>query len=326
MVLHRPGRTLVAGDTRSGSRGSARRGGRRARHGRRRPAPANPSFEDAEPAFAPEALDAHAAGVQDAVEALAEPRPRPARKPIGVRRERRRTRETSTTTATGDEKTTRPELLDLSDRAPGVPDIMVCPNPCGPADGGPGPRAGARTDRLRVRPADPDRLAGHPGVLDPNRAAQIENSQFWLTDEERAAAGSAWPIPEARAGTPAARPGGPARETAARRPRHRAGRRRADRAGRPRPGRGVLRLGQRGAVLAGRRATATRARHRHPCTGSGVTQRCFGLVRLRRGALHAPPGDPARRRAGASGTPAPSPRPGWSARTAGRPMWAPPGR
>ena len=68
-----------------------------------------------------------------------------------------------------------------------------------------------------------------PGVLDPTRAAKIENSQFWLTDEERAAAGSAWPTPEIRGHH--ADPPGPADarrgKPPASGPARRAGRRRA---------------------------------------------------------------------------------------------------
>ena len=155
----------------------------RPRHGRRRPAPAAPAQDAAEPVFAPEALDAHAAGVQDTTEAL-----RPPAVQVEAEQEERiievetaaaaeavanhKTDQgyaesaageaTITAPATGDEKATRPELLDLSDRAPGVPDIMLLPEPLrdrptvpGQTDSGFAPRSRTSLWRTssRQRPA-----------------------------------------------------------------------------------------------------------------------------------------------------------------------------
>jgi hypothetical protein len=285
----------------------------RPQHDRRRPAPAGPSFEDAEPGFAPEALDAHAAGVQDAVEALRPPAVRveaeqeeqisevetaAAAEAVAHHKtdagyaESAAAEQTSSTTAGGDEKTTRPELLDLSDPAPGVPDIMVLPEPLRDRptvalDRGPVP---GQTDSGFARRT---RTSSHatPGVLNPDRAAKIENSKFWLTDEERAAAGSAWPIPEARSrhtGSP-----GPADAVRGKPP---ARRPRTPR----RPAVGLIALVALGLIAAffswvsaepfwlavghGDPGTATVTQ----CTGSGVTQRCFGSFAAAEGRFAVP--------------------------------------
>jgi hypothetical protein len=123
-----------------------------------------------------------------------------------------------------------------------------------------------------------------PGVLDPDRAAQIENSQFWLTDEERAAAGHAWPSPETPGpGTPGRVTDQPGPDDALR------GKPPADRPHPPRrPVSGLVALVALGLIAAffswvsaepfwlavghGEGGTATVTR----CTGSGITQRCFG--------------------------------------------------
>jgi hypothetical protein len=244
------------------------------RHHRRRPAPTTTEHPGAEPAFASEALDAHAAGVQDATEAIELP---------AVRVEAEREDEIAEFEDAAAEEAVahaRTELLDLSDRSPGVPDIMVLPEPLrdrptvalnrGPVPG--------QTDSGFARRTR-SRSQATPGILDPDRAAKIENSQFWLTDEERAAAGNAWPIPEVR-DRPADSPG----LDDARRGKPPARTPRAPR----RPASGLIWLVALGLLAAffswvsaepfwlavghGDRGTATVTR----CTGSGVTQRCFG--------------------------------------------------
>lgn len=148
---------------------------------------ATQTLGDTEPAFAPEALDAHAAGVQDATEAMTKDKTDPGY--AG-----------SAAAESDDPPATRPELLDLSDRSPGVPaDVMLLPEPLRDRptvalDRGPVP---GQTDSGFARRTR-SRSQATPGILDPSRATQIENSQFWLTDQQRAEAGSAWPAPEVR--------------------------------------------------------------------------------------------------------------------------------
>jgi hypothetical protein len=222
---------------------------------RRHRRPPTPVTDGSEPAFAPEALDAHAAGVQDATEAI------------------------NPQTADGyAESAPQPELLDLSDDTPGVPDIMVLPEPLRDRptvalDRGPGPTDSGFAPRSRTR------SQATPGVLDPDRAAQIENSRFWLTDEERAAAGAAWPISEPRDGLTTSP--GPDEALRGKPPAHRS---RAPHRTVP----GLISLIALGLIAAffawvsaepfwlavghGEPGAATVSQ----CTGSGVTQRCSG--------------------------------------------------
>jgi hypothetical protein len=238
---------------------------------RRGPGPAAPALDESEPAFAPEALDAHAAGAQDVAEAF-NPKTDPGYA------ESTPAATTIDPTATGDETTTRPDLLDLSDRTPGVPDIMVLPEPLRDRPAAALDRGAGQTDS-GFAPRGRTRSQATPGVLNPDRAAQIENSQFWLSDAERAAAGSAWPIPEPR-DRPTAAPGP---DDALR------GKPPADRPHLPRrPVLGLISLVALGLIAAffawvsaepfwlavghGDRGTATVSQ----CTGSAVTQRCVG--------------------------------------------------
>jgi hypothetical protein len=273
---------------------------------RRRPAPTTPANAgvtqpaDAEPAFAPEALDAHAAGVQDAAQALDAP---PAARveaeqeeqiadaeataaaeavadaraePVAVERDHDRpTRERYQLADSGEERYTV-RTVDETDDEPGpavdpVPDVMVLPEP--PPDRN---RPTVALDRGSVPGQGGGRRPVRPQpVMDPVRAERLENSPFWLSDAERAAAGNAWPtapVPEPDL-PDGVRPGQPPHRTP-RTPR------------RPAPGLiGLVLLGLVAAFFSwvsaepfwlavghGDRGAATVAR----CTGDGVTQRCAG--------------------------------------------------
>jgi hypothetical protein len=141
---------------------------------------------------------------------------------------------------------------------PGPDDVMVLPEP--------------QRDHPTVA-LDRGRAAGtDPAELDV-KLSRIEESPFWLTEDERAAATNPAPATGAPAAEPADRPRGPGRRTA------RAPRRAA-------PGLvGLVALGLIAAFFSwvsaepfwlavghGDRGTATVAR----CVGSGVTQRCTG--------------------------------------------------
>jgi hypothetical protein len=113
-------------------------------------------------------------------------------------------------------------------------------------------------------------------AMDPVRAARVENSPFWLTDEERAAAGHDWPAAETRDAV------APATADASGRPPRRKPRlQRRPASGLP----GLIVLALVAAFFSwvsaepfwlaaghGDRGVATVDR----CTGSGVTQRCSG--------------------------------------------------
>ncbi|HEU4347085.1 MAG TPA: hypothetical protein VFR35_04775 [Actinoplanes sp.] len=288
----------------------------RPRHPRRRPAtttPANamgpqPAHRGGEAAFAPEALDAHAAGVQDVARQL-DPPPaalveaeQEARietieataaaaaiadaadtRPVVERDHDRRPRERHQPTQTAEgydvstadhrsgEDRAEPagdnasDLPDLAHRPDGVPEVMVLPEP----------QRNRPTVALDRGPL-PDRPPS--GLSRPGEASRerLENSPFWLTDEERAAADAASPAPEVRQLLPGA--SGPGE-----------GRRSQPPAGRPRrPVAGLTALVALALVAAffswvsaepfwlavghGDRGVATVG----VCTGSGVTQRCAG--------------------------------------------------
>ena len=139
------------------------------RQNRPRPATPGPMREDSEPAFAPEALDAHAAGVQDLTEAL-----------------NPKTDEGYAESVPKGNESPLPELLNLSDRTPGVPDIMVLPEPLRDRptvalDREAGP------DRLRVRAAQPDQIAGHAGGPEPGPGRP--DREFAVLADRRGAGG-----------------------------------------------------------------------------------------------------------------------------------------
>ena len=158
------------------------------------------------------------------------------------------------------------ELTPREDRddppVPGPDDVMVLPEP--------------QRDRPTVpldRDLDLDRATRRdPAELDV-KLARIEESPFWLTDEERAAAANPAPAPSTPLAEPADRPRGRARGPA-RSPRRTA------------PGLvGLVALALIAAFFSwvsaepfwlavghGDKGTATVAR----CVGSGVTQRCTG--------------------------------------------------
>ena len=312
----------------------------RPRHPRRRPAPTTPANAQvpgsAEPAFAPEALDAHAAGAQDAAQALNPPassweaessasqeeaRAKPAdasspaalveaeqepaieqaeataaaqvkhehtpvkQEPARVKIERspierdhdRRPRDryqppedqikpiggyavSSADEARADAPTgPDPESADEKP-AEGVPDVMVLPErpvPGQPVEG-------------RSRFAEAAAEA---------RRERMENHPFWLSDEERAEAGNAWPASEVR-------------QRLAEQPGPADGRRGQPPLKKPRKPRGPV-AGLLGLVAMALVASFfswvsaepfwLAAGHGDPgvatvgqCTGSGVTQRCHG--------------------------------------------------
>jgi hypothetical protein len=211
-----------------------------------------PAYRGAEPAFAPEALDAHAAGVQDATQSLdlppaarveaeqedtietveaaaaaralsdlraagtapptraetAEPEPvrRDHDRRSGVRRPGPGARP-QTQTEQGDAMSRADETAEEPATVPkpgatgippeGVPEIMVLAEPQRDPSRD---RPTAALDRRSVpgqAPSGPGRV--RPPTTGSNSEAarqRMENSPFWLTDEERAAAGAAWPAPE----------------------------------------------------------------------------------------------------------------------------------
>jgi len=290
----------------------------RPRHPRRRPAsttPANaadppPAYGgpepavEATPAFAPEAFDAHAAGVRDAARELDPPPAALVEAELATKIENIETAAAAETVA---DPTTVPELLeredehrtadrdhqtdegydvrpaeetpdpesvedqaaelpDLAHRPEGVPDVMVLPEPSPN-------RPTVALTRGPVPGQPPARLGGVS-------RERMENSPFWLADEERSAAGAAaGPAPEIRRRRAEASAPGDTRSdrppaVRPRSPRH------------PLPG--MLALVALALVAAffswvsaepfwlaaghGDRGVATIAR----CTGSGVTQRCTG--------------------------------------------------
>jgi hypothetical protein len=277
----------------------------RPRHPRRRPArgsaPATPSPGPGEPAFAEEALDAHAAGAHDAAEALEDT---PATDAPTEVEDAPATQAGAEPAATGEqaevaetvtEELTEPEPAaverdhdqvtrerynlpeheeepgrpDLAHRPEDVPEIMVLPEPDRPTVALPGQSS---------RPARPGGSRLSPAELNVKRS-RVEHSPFWLNDDERAAAGNAWPAPAIRRGpVDAPAPAGDGRGKPPRR--------------RPRTPRnaasglfGLLALALIAsffswvsaepfwlAVGHGQRGVATVAR----CTGTGVTQRCAG--------------------------------------------------
>ena len=354
-----PEHRLVARRQRARAGRGAGRGGRRAaaspaaparadRRGRRATRPPA-AYGGAEPAFAPEAFDAHAAGVQDVAQALDPPpavlveaeqedddrgrRGRRCRLDAARRAPWSRTalerhhdaagRRASAILPPEPVPAAEPQAQTEQGYAMSTADETTAPEPPRP-DRRRGHRGGDRrcptwrTGRRAYRtswscpsrsvsatgrrwPWTADRCPGsrRPAVAaGPDRShateasieaarQRMENSPFWLTDEERAAAGA----PGRRRRSAAGAPRTPARQTPARAAAApqaalaaQAGTR-AVRPGRARPDRGVLLLGQRGTVLAGRRARRRAAsRTVSRCTGSGVTQRCTGTFAAADGA------------------------------------------
>jgi hypothetical protein len=202
--------------------------------------------EDAAP-FAPEALDAHAAGVHDATRALAEPAD-------GAAADAPHALAEPADGAAADAPHALAEPVD-----PAAPDATAGD----PADGRAEPGA---ADVMILPEPGRARAAAVPGPAGQSRRQlaheeQLENSPFWRTDEELAAADAAWPAPE----------------------RHRQGR-----PTKPRGAGGLVALVALGLVAVffawvsaepfwvavghGTDGTATVA----GCSGSGVTQRCTG--------------------------------------------------
>jgi len=261
---------------------------------RRGTGPARPSGTDEdEPAFAEEALDAHAAGVQDAAEALDAGAGAPPEveadtveqvqaeePPVAV--ERDHDQPTQSRYQPPEPEPEAEERPDLADRPDGVPEIMVLPEPdrnrpTVALERSAVPGQPSAPVRRPDRPDRPDRLGQRrmsAAELNVKRS-RMENSPFWLNDEERAAAGNAWPAPELHgrraAGTIDERRGRPSRH---RTPRNAA------------PGLfGLIALALIAAFFSwvsvepfwlavghGYSGLASVAR----CSGSGVTQRCAG--------------------------------------------------
>ena len=282
----------------------------RPRHPRRRTGPntpANavpPAYGGTEPAFAPEALDAHAAGAHDLAGALEAP---PAALVEAEQEERIEQVEALAAAQAVEDATPEPEPVERDhDRRPktrynppktdegyavssadeaqaeasaapeaapaeapgdttdGVPEVMVLPEP---------------KDRGPVPEQAPPHVSRLGRVAEDAKRERMENHPFWLTEEERAAAGNAWPAPEMRQrlATATEPPEGlrgkpPARTTPA-----------------PRgPAAGLLGLVTMALIAAffswvsaepfwlavghGDRGVATVSQ----CVGSGVTQRCHG--------------------------------------------------
>jgi hypothetical protein len=291
----------------------------RPRHPRRRPVssvPANatvppPAHGGPEPAvdstaaFAPEAFDAHAAGVHDVTRQL---NPPPAALVEAEQEARIETVEAAAAAETvADVTSTEPverhhdrkpgerylptiraegydvssadegqdapgkaatdpieesaDRPDLAHRPDGVPDVMVLPEPSRN-------RPTVALDRSPVPDQPPP---GQPRLSEAARE-RLENSPFWMTDEERAATGSAGPTPEVRPAGEGRT--GPPPTSKPRSPR------------RPLPG--LVALVALALIAAffswvsaepfwlaaghGDRGVATVGR----CTGSGLTQRCTG--------------------------------------------------
>jgi hypothetical protein len=130
-----------------------------------------------EPAFAPEALDAHAAGAQDAAEAITGPAP-DEDKPAAATTPARKGRKSK-------DETAEPELVvpdDLADLPDGVPEVMVLPEP--------------ERDRPTVpleRGRAGNRTARHAAAEQEVKRSRLEHSPFWLSEQERADAGNDWP-------------------------------------------------------------------------------------------------------------------------------------
>jgi hypothetical protein len=241
----------------------------RPRHPRRRPplgTDLTPAVEPDDlagvPPFAPEALDAHAAGVQDAATAFTpspvDETPAAVEPPAAVERDH-------------DQPTAEryvPERPDLAHRPEGVPEIMVLPEPeqNRPTVSLPGQSGLARRGRLS------------PAELDI-KLSRLEHSPFWLNEDERAAVTNAWPTVSTRAKLAESPP--EFEEGRGRPPRHRP---RTPRNAAP----GVFGLIALALIAAffswvsaepfwlatghGTPGVVTVAR----CTGSGITQRCAG--------------------------------------------------
>jgi hypothetical protein len=182
------------------------------------------------------------------------------------------------------------------------------------AGGRPGTQRKPPADAPKPAPADP---AFAPEALDAHAAgtqdaaaaldatpanrrvadatARMENSSFWLTDREQAAAGDAWPTEDVREPLPETATG-PAHARSRRRPR--APRRTGPAGRRPLPAlTGLIALGLIAAFFSwvsaepfwlavghGDTGTATVTR----CTGAGVTQRCTGSFRTADGRFDVP--------------------------------------
>jgi hypothetical protein len=239
----------------------------RPRHPRRRPAettPADPPNDAPEPvtgapAFAAEAFDAHAAGVQDVSAQLNPP-------PAALVEAEQEARIEGYEMSTADET---PDQPDLEQRPDPVPEVMVLPEPV----------RNRPTVALDRGPVPDQPSAGTSRLSEASRARlessreRLENSPFWQSEEERAATGAARPEPDIRERL--AEPG--------------RGRPPAERARSPRrPLPGLIALVALALVAAffswvsaepfwlavghGDHGVATIAR----CTGDGVTQRCTG--------------------------------------------------
>ncbi|MFG1610700.1 hypothetical protein [Actinoplanes sp. NPDC049265] len=272
----------------------------RPRHPRRRPAsntPANAlpeAYGGTEPAFAPEALDAHAAGAQDAAEGLnpaalveaerepgieqveataaaqavqdAAPEPEPVERDHHRRPKDRFNPPEKTAegyaVSSADEAQADASAPDTAPPDPEPePEVMVLPEP---------------KERVPVPEQGISRLGQ---AADEAKRERLENHPFWLSEEERAAAGNAWPAPEMRQRlATSAGPADPLRgKPPARRPLSPRG-----------PVAGLLGLVTLALVASffswvsaepfwlavghGDRGVATISR----CVGSGVTQRCQG--------------------------------------------------
>jgi hypothetical protein len=239
----------------------------RPRRPRGRPAPGTPGSAGSdgdEPVFADEAPDAHAAGVQDTVLAITEA---PADQ-----------------AATIDEaatETPEPVERDHDERT----DDRYNPPETSPEPGRNQPTVALDRGTLPDQPSGLRRRAARPGQTRLSAAelnlkrSRMENSPFWLNDEQHATAANAWPEPETHRRQPD--DADPVDERRGRAPQHRPRSPRAAASGLF----GLIALGLIASFFSwvsaepfwlatghGSRGVATVTR----CTGTGVTQRCVG--------------------------------------------------
>jgi hypothetical protein len=247
----------------------------RPRHPRRRPAPGTPGSagtDGDDPVFAGEAPDAHAAGVQDTVLAITET---PAEQ-AGTLGE-----PVAETSVEIPVETPEPVERD-HDESTGD---RYNPPEAPPEPGRNQPTVALDRGTLPDQPSGLTRRAARPGQTRMSAAelnlkqSRMENSPFWLNDEQHATATNAWPEPETHRRQPD--DADPVDERRGRAPRHRP---RSPRAA----GSGLFALIALGLIAAffswvsaepfwlatghGARGVATVTR----CTGTGVTQRCVG--------------------------------------------------
>jgi hypothetical protein len=240
----------------------------RPRHPRRRPPPGTPGSAASgtdEPVFTAGAPDAHAAGVQDAVLAITET---PAEQALDEASVQTPVEAPEAVERDHDERTEDRHHLPEAPPEPGRNQPTVA------LDRGTLPDQPSGLTRRAARPGQTRMSAAELNL----KRSRMENSPFWLNDEQRGTAADAWPNPGTHRGQADAEPDDerPGRAT---RQRPRSPRAAA-------PGLfGLIALGLIAAFFSwvsaepfwlaaghGAHGVATVTR----CTGTGVTQRCVG--------------------------------------------------